>query len=179
MAKKPMSREELLAQLDALDNSTQIGKLNAEVSRLTEENASLVSQRRDLERQLKQERDAIQVIRDALRTVDIKTRSFSADRPGYAEMQEAAVRASRLELTTVRLGVQKGTHDPTTGLPYTADTKPQRDLTAGAPKVTQTELSSFFPALSAPEVDDTDNADALLDAELAEAKGALATASGE
>ncbi|RUW62424.1 hypothetical protein [Mesorhizobium sp. M7A.F.Ca.US.008.03.1.1] len=178
MAKKPTTREELLAQLETLDNSTEINTLNAEVSRLTEENASLVLQRRELERQLKQERDAVQIIRDALRTVDIKTRPLSAERPGYAEMQEAAARASRLELTTVRLGIQKGTHDPATGLPYTADTKPQRVLIAGTPKVTDTELASFFPSLSGPEVDVTVTADTVLDAHLSEHKTALDLATG-
>lgn len=173
MAKKPMTREELLAQLETLDNSTEVGKLTAEVSRLTEENASLLSQRQELERQLKQERDTIQTIRDALRTVDVPQRTYGADRPGYAEMQEAAAWSSRMAMAEVQVGVESGTHDPATGLPYTADSKPQRDLTAGASKVTKSEMEAFFPALSSPEVDATTNADTLLDAELAEAKTAL------
>ncbi|UCI26723.1 hypothetical protein [Mesorhizobium sp. B2-8-5] len=172
MAKKPMTREELLAQLDALDNSTEIGRLNAEVSRLTEENTSLTVQRRELDRQLKLERDAMQLVREAIRKVDVRTRSHGADR--LAGVADAADRSDRMALAEVRLGIKRGTHDPATGLPYTTETKPQRDLAAGAPRVTQKELTSFFPALSGPEVDDTDNAEAMLDAELAEANAALA-----
>ncbi|MER9213179.1 cell division protein ZapB [Mesorhizobium sp. M0663] len=178
MAKKPMTREELLAQLDTLDNSTEIGKLKDEVSRLTEENASLISQRQELERQLKQEREALQLVREAIRKVDVRTRSHGADRPGHAEITAAADLAGRMELAEVQLGIQKGTHDPATGKPYTADTKPQRDLTAGAPKVTRTELDSFFPSLSGPEVDVTDTADALADTDLSELKTALEIAAG-
>ncbi|SJM33063.1 cell division protein ZapB [Mesorhizobium delmotii] len=179
MAKKPMTREELLAQLEALDNSTEVGKHKAEVSRLTEENATLLSQRQELERQLKQEREALQLVREAIRKVDIRTRSHGADRPGHAELTAAAERASRMEWAAVQVGIQKGTHDPETGLPYTAETKPQRDLTAGAPKVTQTELASFFPSLSGPEVDVTDTADALADTDLSELKTALEIAKAE
>ncbi|WP_192177719.1 cell division protein ZapB [Mesorhizobium amorphae] len=174
MAKKPMmTREELLAQLDALDNSTEVGKLTAEVSRLTEENASLLSQRRELERQLKQERDALQTIREALCTVDVQTRTYGADRPGYAEMQAASERSSLMALAEVQHGMRKGTHDPATGLPYTADTQPPRDLTSGAPKVTKGELERFFPSLSGASVDVTTTAATLLDAELGDAKSAL------
>lgn len=179
MAKKPMTREELLAQLESLDNATEISKLNAEVSRLTEENASLLSQRHELERQLKQEREAMQLVREAIRKVDVRTRSHGADRPGHAEMAAAAERAGRMEWAAVQVGIQKGTHDPETGLPYTAETKPQRDLTAGAPKVTQTELASFFPSLSGPEVDVTDTADTLVDTDLSELKTALEIATAE
>jgi len=179
MAKKPITREELLAQLDSLDNSTEIGKLNAEVSRLTEENATLLSQRQDLERQLKQEREALQLVREAIRKVDIRTRSHGADRPGHAEVTAASERAARMEWAAVQLGVQRGTHDPSTGLPYTVETRPQRALTAGAPKVTQTELDSFFPSLSSLEIDVTDSADALLDADLSEHKNALEIATAE
>ncbi|TPJ34433.1 cell division protein ZapB [Mesorhizobium sp. B2-8-3] len=179
MAKKPISREELLAQLDALDNSTEIGRLNAEISRLTEENATLVSQRQELERQLKQEREALQLVREAIRKVDVRTRSHGADRPGHAEMAAAAARAGRMEWAAVQLGIQQGTHDPATGLPYSADTKPQRDLTAGAPKVTQKELTSFFPAMTGPEVDVSDTADALTDSDLSELKTALEIAKAE
>lgn len=173
MAKKPTTREELLAQLETLDNSTEIGKLNAEVSRLTEENATLLAQRQELERQLKQEREALQLVREAIRKVDVRTRSHGADRPGHAALTAASERAHRMEWAAVQLGVQQGTHDPATGLPYTSETKPQRDLTAGAPKVTQTELASFFPSLSGPEVDVTDTADALGAADLSELKSAL------
>ncbi|RUU47472.1 hypothetical protein EOD08_06500 [Mesorhizobium sp. M6A.T.Ca.TU.002.02.2.1] len=179
MAKKPMTREELLAQLESLDNSTEVGKLKAEVSRLTEENASLLSQRSELERQLKQEREAMQLVREAVRKVDIRTRSHGANRPGHAELTASAERASRMEWAAVQVGIQKGTHDPATGLPYTAETKPQRLLTAGAPKVTQTELASFFPSLSGPEVDVTDTADALDDTDLSELKTALEIAKAE
>ncbi|MER9628931.1 cell division protein ZapB [Mesorhizobium sp. M0296] len=174
-----MTREELLAQLDSIDNSTEIGKLNAEVSRLTEENASLLAQRQELERQLKHEREALQLVREAIRKVDVQTRSHGADRPGHAEIATAADRAGRMEWAEVRLGIQKGTHDPATGLPYTAETKPQRDLTAGAPKVTQTELASFFPSLSGPEVDVTGTADVLVDTDLSELKTALEIAKAE
>lgn len=179
MAKKPITREELLAQLETLDNSTEIGRLNAEVSRLTEENATLLCQRQELERQLKQERDALQLVREAIRKVDVRTRSHGADRPGHAELAAAAERAGRMEWAEVQLGVQKGTHDPATGLPYTAETKPQRSLIAGAPKVTQTELDSFFPSLCGFEIDVTDSADALLDADLSEHKNALEIATAE
>jgi hypothetical protein len=179
MAKKPMTREELLAQLESLDNATEISKLNAEVSRLTEENASLLSQRHELERQLKQEREAMQLVREAIRKVDVRTRSHGADRPAHAEIAAAADRAGRMEWAEVQLGIQRGTHDPATGKPYTAETKPQRDLTAGAPKVTQTELASFFPSLSGPEVDVTDTADALVDTDLSELKTALEIAKAE
>jgi hypothetical protein len=179
MAKKPITREELLAQLESLDHSTEIGRLNAEVSRLTEENATLLSQRQELERQLKQERDALQLVREAIRKVDVRARSHGADRPGHAELAAAAERAGRMEWAEVQLGVQKGTHDPATGLPYTADTRPQRTLTAGAPKVTQTELDSFFPLLSGLAIDVTDAADALLDADLSEHKNALEIAAAE
>ncbi|MBZ9760993.1 hypothetical protein LB553_08900 [Mesorhizobium sp. CA8] len=178
MAKKPMTREELLAQLDALDNSTEIGKLNAEIARLTNENSTLVRQRQELERQLKQEREAMQLVREAIRKVDVRTRSHGADRPGHAEGAAAADRADRMAMAEVRAGIVRGTHDPATGLPYTAETKPQRDLAAGAPRVTQKELTSFFPALSGPEVDVTDTADTLADAELAENQSALAIAEG-
>ncbi|RWB91330.1 MAG: hypothetical protein EOQ52_07885 [Mesorhizobium sp.] len=173
MAKKPQSREELLAQLDALDHSTEVGKLNAEVARLTAENTSLVAQRQELERQLKQEREAMQLVREAIRKVDVRTRSHGADRPGFAESAAAAERSDRMALAEVRAGIQRGTHDPATGLLYTAETKPQRSLEAGTPKVTKTELTSFFPALSGPEVDATDNADRLLDAQLDAAKAAM------
>lgn len=177
MAKKPMSREELLAQLDALDNATEIGKLNAEITRLTNENSALAAQRQDLERQLKQEREAMQLVREAIRKVDVRTRSHGADR--MAETAAAAERSDRMALAEVRAGIQRGTHDPATGLPYTGETKPQRDLTAGAPKVTQTELTSFFPALSGPDMDVTDTADALVDTELSERKSALEIATAE
>ncbi|TPL07592.1 hypothetical protein FJ938_11165 [Mesorhizobium sp. B2-4-14] len=177
MAKKPMTREELLAQLDALDNSTEIGRLNAEITRLTNENSTLVGQRQELERQLKQEREAMQLVREAIRKVDVRTRSHGADR--LAETAAAADRSDRMALAEVRAGIQRGTHDPATGLPYTAETKPQRDLTAGAPKVTQTELSSFFPALSGPDLDVTDTADALAETDLADHKSALGIATAE
>ncbi|MER9915398.1 MULTISPECIES: hypothetical protein [unclassified Mesorhizobium] len=178
MAKKPVTREELLAQLETLDNSTEVGKLTAEVSRLTKDNASLVSQRRELERQLKQERDTVQTIRDALRTVDVPQRRYGDDRPGYAEMQEAAARSSRMAMAEVQVGIHSGTHDPATGLPYTADTKPQRVLAAGAPKVTKSEMEAFFPALSGPDVDVTVAADDMLESKLGELKTALEIASG-
>ncbi|RUX30377.1 hypothetical protein EOA23_12130 [Mesorhizobium sp. M2A.F.Ca.ET.042.01.1.1] len=178
MAKKPITREELLAQLNALDNSTEIGRLNAEITRLTNENSSLVGQRQELERQLKQEREAMQLVRDAIRKVDVRTRSHGADRPGQAEAAAAADRADRMALAEVRAGIQRGTHDPATGLAYTAETKPLRELTAGAPKVTKTELTSFFPALSGPEVDVTDTADSLAETELAQHQSAMAIAEG-
>ncbi|MDG4885849.1 hypothetical protein [Mesorhizobium sp. WSM4887] len=173
MAKKPMTREELLAQLDALDNSTEVGKLNAEITRLTNENSTLVAQRQELERQLKQEREAMNLVREAIRKVDVRTRSHGGDRPGYAEAAAAADRSDRMAMAEVRAGILRGTHDPATGLPYTAETKPQRDLTAGTPKVTQKELASIFPALSGPEVDVTDTADALAETDLAEHQSAL------
>ncbi|MBZ9977813.1 hypothetical protein [Mesorhizobium sp. BR-1-1-10] len=179
MAKKPMTREELLAQLDALDNSTEIGRLNAEITRLTNENATLVGQRQELERQLKQEREAMQLVREAIRKVDVRTRYHGADRPGHAESAAAADRADRMAMAEVRAGILRGTHDPSTGLPYTAETKPKRSLEAGAPKVTQTELSSFFPALSGPDVDVTDTADALAETDLADHKSALGIATAE
>ncbi|QPC92596.1 hypothetical protein [Mesorhizobium sp. INR15] len=178
MSKKPMTREELLAQLETLDNSTEVAKLTATVSRLTGENASLLSQRSELERQLKSERDALQAIRDALGKVEVSNRTFGANRPGYAETNEAAARSSRMAMASVQHGIKNGTHDPSTGLPFTADTKPQRVLTAGAPKVTNAELASFFPSLSGPEVDVTVTADTMLDSELGELKSALDIASG-
>ena len=150
MAKKPVTREELLAQLDALDNSTEVATLKAEVARLTEENASLLSQRRTLEGQLKHEQDAMQTIRDALRKVDIRNKPIGP--AANPELAEAAARASRMEMIEVRLGIQRGTHDPATGLSYTVETKPQRDLSAGTPKVTQGELARLFPELNGPEV---------------------------
>lgn len=150
MAKKPTTREELLAQLDALDNSTEVATLKAEVVRLTEENASYVSQRRELERDLKHERDAMQIIRDAVHKVDRKNRPVGhGTNPA---LDEAAARASRMSLTTVRYGIQRGTHDPATGLPYTAETKPLRDMSAGSSKATQAELARVFPELMGPEV---------------------------
>lgn len=179
MAKKPMmTREELLAQLETLDNSTEIGKLTADVSRLTEENTALLSQRGELERDLKRERDALQSIREILGKVDVGNRTFGADSPGMAELQAASARASRFGIAEVLVGVQEGTHDPLTGLRYTDETKPQRSLIAGAPKVTQTELEAFFPALSGPEVDVTTTAAAMLDAKLSEHRSALGIASG-
>ncbi|RWP83792.1 MAG: hypothetical protein EOR11_22685 [Mesorhizobium sp.] len=179
MAKKLITREELLAQLESLESSTEIGKLHAEVARLIEENAALMSQRRELERQLTQKHEALQLVREAIRKVDVRTRSHGADRPGHAELAAAAERAGRMEWAEVQLGVQRGTHDPATGLPYTAETKPQRSLNAGAPKVTQTELNSFFPSLSGLEIDVMDTADTMLDATLSEHKNALEIATGE
>ncbi|MEQ1952651.1 hypothetical protein [Mesorhizobium sp. CN2-181] len=146
MAKKTVTREELLAQLEAFDNSTEVASLKAEVAHLKQENASFVSQRTDLERQLKLAQDAMQLVRDAVHKVDIRNRPLSF------EFTEAGERASRMSMAEVQRGIQHGTNDPATGLPYTAETKPQRDLGAGTPKVTQEELERLFPQLRGPEV---------------------------
>ncbi len=53
--------------------------------------------------------------------------------------------------------MQQGTHDPATGLPFTSETKPARDLSVGAPEVTQRELSAIFPDLLGPEVEVVDD----------------------
>jgi hypothetical protein len=149
MAKKPMTREELLAQIEALDNSTETAKLKAEVSRLTEEVASLTAQRNDLEKQVRQFEKNMDTIRQAVGGMDRRARTHGASEASVA-LREATANAARLSLAHVRLGIQSGTHDPLTGLEYTADTKPVRDLTAGAPKVTKGELDRIFPELADP-----------------------------
>lgn len=149
MAKKPLSREELIAQLEALDTSTEIAKLEAEASRLTKEVASLTAQRTSLEKQVRQFEKDMDTIRQAVGGIDRRSRTHGSSEHSQS-LREAAAAAARKSMTHVRIGIQKGTHDPVTGLEYTADTKPVRDLSAGTPKVTSGELERIFPELAGP-----------------------------
>ncbi|RLP23899.1 hypothetical protein [Mesorhizobium sp. YM1C-6-2] len=149
MAKKPLSRDELIAQLEALDTATETAKLEAEVSRLTGEVAALTAQRTSLEKQVRQFEKDMDTIRQAVRGIDIRSRTYGADERSQALM-EAAAAASRTSMAHVGVGIRKGTHDPVTGLEYTADTKTVRDLSAGTPKVTSAELERIFPEMAGP-----------------------------
>ncbi len=141
--KKQPTREELLAQIEALDNSTELAKLQAEVERLTTENHTLVETRRTLERKLSRYEKDVATIREAVRSID------AVMRPVDRSANAMSARVARFGQATVAVGIQKGTHDPATGLPYTDETKPVRDLSAsGAAPVRQRELEAIFPELS-------------------------------
>lgn len=70
MAKKPETREELLAKLDALDNSTEIAQLKAEVARLTTDNALLINQRKASETKLARMMDDFETLRKVFAPIE-------------------------------------------------------------------------------------------------------------
>ncbi|MDW9499148.1 hypothetical protein GOB08_11725 [Sinorhizobium meliloti] len=153
MSKKPQTRDSLLAALAELDNSTEVSRLQAEIARLTAEVSSLVSQRTALEKENRSVKDTLSAIHGVLRGGELRQRTHGTSSTRAANLQGVAQRTATLASAQARLGIQQGTHDPDTGLPFTKDTKPQRDLSAGAPQVTEGELAAFFPALSGPTVD--------------------------
>ena len=155
------TREELLEQIRAFDTDAEITKLTAEVERLTSENAAFLTQRNDLSRELTTLRKDMATIRDVVRIADIKTRTYGPDRSG-ADRETGAI-ASRLSMANVQAGIANGTHDPATGLEYTSETQPIRDLTAGARAISKAELSKVFPELEGPtvEVSEVEEAHAL------------------
>ncbi|TYR33766.1 hypothetical protein FY036_06880 [Mesorhizobium microcysteis] len=70
MAKKPETREELLAKLEAIDNSTEIAQLKAEVTRLTTDNALLINQRKASEMKLARMMDDFETLRKVLAPIE-------------------------------------------------------------------------------------------------------------
>jgi hypothetical protein len=136
-------RAALVAKLEALDNSTEISKLNAEVTRLTTENASLLDQRKGLERRLADFEKNFTAIREAIRNVEVRSRPAGRN----PEFHEAGVRAVRMGNAAVSAGIRKGSHDPETGLPWTAETKPL-DLSTTTQRISKTELTKAFPMLA-------------------------------
>lgn len=168
MAKKPASREELLAQLQAIDNSTEVAKLKADVSTLTEEKASLTGQRDELQKRVRNLEKSMSTIREAVRAQDITNRPLTnrlnADDAAQAEASR------RFDLAHVQAGVANGTHDPVTGLEFTDETRPVRDLSAGSPKVSKGELERLFPQLGGSTVE---MSDADVEASIAADVGAL------
>jgi hypothetical protein len=173
MAKKPQSREELLAALEAIDNSTEIATLQAQVATLTEERDALVSNRKELERTVRHLELRIDTVRKAVSVGEKAYRIMGPANPDHAATQEAGAIAARMEMAETNVGILEGTHDPATGLPFTDDTRPQRDLCSGTPKVTKGELERFFPSLSGASVDVITTSDTPLDAEPGDAKTAL------
>lgn len=152
MSKKPhQTREALLASLAELDNATEVGNLQAEIDRLNREVASLVSQRSELEKRNRLMGDTISEIHKVLRDSTVRGRSYGTSGSRNAILLEAAQATAARANANIQIGIQNGTHDPATGLPYTPDTKPQRDLSAGAPQVTLGELTKFFPEMNGPD----------------------------
>ncbi|MBS4019034.1 MAG: hypothetical protein KGZ68_12445 [Dechloromonas sp.] len=152
--KKP-TREDLIAQLEALDASTDVAKITTEVERLKAENADLIRQRDTVDRR---NRDLEAILREIHKSLMPIAPSLAAGRPlsrgrvytpeHDAPLREAAAWAGRTSMASVQAGIAEGTHDPRTGLPYTGAKKPPADLGAGAPKVTKRELSGFFPEIN-------------------------------
>lgn len=142
--KKQPSREELLAQLEELDNSTEVARLTAEVTRLTEENRNLLESRRSHERALARYEKGVASIRDAITVMEGMSRQSSRHNLGAV-----AARTARSGQAEVAVGVTRGTHDPATGLPYTEETVPPRNLAVpGASPVRKRELERIFPELN-------------------------------
>jgi hypothetical protein len=154
--KKP-TREDLIAQLEALDASTDVAKLTADVERLKTENADLIRQRDTV---AKRNGELEVILREIYKSLEPIAPALAAGRPlsrgrvytpeRNAAIQEATARAGRTAMASVQAGITHGTHDPRTGLPYEGSItrKPPADLGAGAPKVTKGELSGFFPEIN-------------------------------
>lgn len=153
---KKLTREDLVAQLEALDASTDVAKLTAEVERLTAENADFIRQRDTVDRR---NRELEAILREIYKSLEPIAPALAAGRPlargrvytpeRTAAFQEAAARASLTSMASVQAGIVLGTHDPRTGRPYEDGVrKPPADLGAGAPKVTKGELSGFFPEIN-------------------------------
>lgn len=153
----PQTREELLAALAEVEASEQVTALRAEITQLKADVASLVTQRSALEKQNRSLTDLVSGIKKVLREDELRNRTHGGPESRTAALQDLAQRTSQLASAAGRLGVQQGTHDPATGLPFTSETKPARDLSVGAPEVTQRELSAIFPDLLGPEVEVVDD----------------------
>jgi chromosome segregation ATPase len=166
-SKAPITREELLAQIEALDASTETGKLKAEVERLNAEVSRLKAENTQLSNDLRDRDGRLATIREALAGTDRKVRTYGPQ-GSHGEATAAGQRAARMGYAGVLKGIEDGQRDPATGLQWTPETKPVRDLSAGTPKVTGAELERFFPALSGPVVEVSDvEAEAMTAADIA------------
>lgn len=149
---KTPTREALLSQLEALDNSTEINRLKADLDRMTEERDSLLAQRRENEKTIKTLEDSLGVIREALRVSDRR----NVSRYGTAEnaaLMEASAAARRKELVEVRIGIAKGTHDAVTGLPFNKENPKPMNYAETTKPISKTDLNRAFPELAGPDVE--------------------------
>lgn len=151
MAKKALTEKELREQLAALENSKEINRLAQELADAKATVTRLQATVSQQTNELRMYKESIKTIQEAMRGIDLKTRTHGPSTARGAAAIEASAAAARGYSAYVRAGISNGTHDPETGIEYSVETGPKpKNFSDPKTVVREGDLAKFFPAINGP-----------------------------